>query len=451
MVGLRVTGEALVGHFTALGHAVTAADDRPDSETFAAHAARARALGATVLERPDVDTLRRTVAGAVLVVPSPGIPPHHRALEAARELAVPIRSEIDIAAEVARDAGRPVIAAVTGTNGKTSVTTLATAILEESGIRAGAAGNVGRALIEAVSDPDLDVVVAEVSSFQLEYTDVFQPRVAVLLNVADDHLDWHGSAAAYAAAKARVFSRQEAGDLAIVNADDDGWDPATRPGHAAAIAFSTAADAPAGSYRVVDGALVDPHDAVIARCDELIDPLPHDLANALAATAVAVGLGGTLAAARATLRGFSRLPHRVALVGEAMGVRYYDDSKATNPHATLHALGSFPHAVLIAGGVNTGLDLGALRAGADHIRAVVAIGAAAPEIEAAFSGLPVPVVTADSMTAAVTTAADLADRGDVVLLSPACASFDWYRDYAERGDDFARVVGELVGDRGALG
>ena len=178
---------------------------------------------------------------------------------------------------------------------------------------------------------------------------------------------------------------------------------------------------------------------VLAEVGELDRSFPHDLANALAAAASALNGGGTADGAHEALLAFRGLPHRVTLVGEAGGVRWYDDSKATAPHATRAAVRGFPSVVLIAGGRNKGLDLGELALEAEHIRAVVAIGEAAPEVAAAFDGLR-PVRAAGSMDAAVAEAASLARDGDVVLLSPACASFDWYGSYGERGDDFVRAV-----------
>ena len=182
---------------------------------------------------------------------------------------------------------------------------------------------------------------------------------------------------------------------------------------------------------------------VLATVGELVRAFPHDIANALAAAASAHHGGGTTAGSREALVSFRGLPHRVSLVGEAGGVRWFDDSKATAPHATRAAVQSFPSVVLIAGGRNKGLDLTELALDRDHIRAVVAIGEAGPDVEAAFDGLR-PVRTAESMDDAVATAAGLAHDGDAVLLSPGCTSFDWYRSYGERGDDFVRAVQALL-------
>jgi len=286
----------------------------------------------------------------------------------------------------------------------------------------------------------VQVVVAEVSSFQLAFTtDAFAPDVAVLLNVAEDHLDWHGSPDAYARAKAEVFRHQVAAGLLVVNHDD-------------AVALALAVDAPGavvhfgtglptrGGYGVVGTDLVGPAGVLAA---VPASGAPHDVANALAAAAAALAVGADVDAVGRALAGFGGLAHRVQLVGEHGGVRWYDDSKATNPHATASALAGFDHAVLIAGGRNKGLDLGVLRAHAGRLRAVVAIGEAADEVEAAFAGA-VPVVRAGSMHDVVCLAATHARAGDAVLLSPACASFDWYDSYAARGDDFAREVAVLA-------
>ncbi len=192
-------------------------------------------------------------------------------------------------------------------------------------------------------------------------------------------------------------------------------------------------------WTVADGTLRDPAGEAVVVTAELHRSLPHDLANAQAAAALARAAGATPAGTAEGLRAFRHLPHRVQLLGEADGVRWYDDSKATAPHATLAALSGFASAVLIAGGRNKGLDLSALAAGAEHVRSVVAMGEAADEVAAAFAGLR-PVVTVATMDEAVAAAAAAARPGDAVLLSPACASFDQYRGYAERGDDFARAA-----------
>ena len=441
VVGLATTGASVVSYTRAAGHDVTVLDDAPDTgDAYAARVARAESEGAHLLEAPDAVEAAAQGRAADVVVPSPGVHPDHPALVAANDAGVPIRSEIDLAAARLRarpDAPR--LVAVTGTNGKTTVTTLIDSILREAGIASVAAGNIGRPLLDAAGD-DVAAVVAEVSSFQLAFTtDAFAPDVAVLLNVAEDHLDWHGSVAAYAQAKAELFRHQGASGVLVVNRDDPVALGLAAEAPGTVVRFGTGLPAP-GDFGVVGTDLVGPPGVLAA---VPASGAPHDVANSLAAAAAALAVGADIDAVARGLDGFGGLAHRVQLVGERGGVRYYDDSKATNPHATAGALAGFEHAVLIAGGRNKGLDLGGLRVHAPQLRAVVAIGEAASEVEAAFTGA-VPVVRAASMHDAVRAAAAHAQAGDAVLLSPACASFDWYESYAARGDDFAREVASLT-------
>ncbi len=444
MLGLGVTGEAVVRHRAAAGDDVTVVEDAPaDDDVYRERASAARVVGAAIVECPSPRRLADLVRDADLLVPSPGATPRHPAIAAAHRAGVPVRAEVDLGAEVAAARGKALVA-VTGTNGKTTVTTLIAAMLDAAGVPALGAGNIGFALLDA-ADAEADVLVAEVSSFQLaSTTEAFRPQVAVLLNVAPDHLDWHGSFGEYTAAKSRGFANQRDSDLLVFNGDDD---VATRLAEAAParrVAFSLKSRDDA--FRIDDGVLVDPTGAAIVDVAPLPFSAPHDLANALAATAAALAAGATSDAVERALREYPRLHHRVARIGNAGGVHYYDDSKATNPHATVAAVGAFGEregrVVLLAGGRNKGLDLSVLRPLASRLRAVVAMGEAADDVDTAFAGT-VPVIHVDSMRDAVATAAQRAQPGDVVLLSPACASFDWYSSYAARGDDFAREVARL--------
>ncbi len=445
VVGLAATGEAVVRHFASLGDEVVVVEDHPGARDYDNRVALARASGADVLETPGPSDVAGLVATSDLVVPSPGVAERHPAISAARRAGIVVRSEIDVAAEVANAAGRPTVLAVTGTNGKTTVTSLVAAMLDAAGVRVVAAGNIGRPLLDAVND-DVDVVVAEVSSFQLAFTEVFRPRVAALLNIGDDHLDWHRTAEAYAHAKANVFARQRDDDLLVFNADDPVVAGLEAAAPARRVAFSVAPGAASG-YRVVHAAtgelLVADDGSELVSLSALPRRASHDVANALAAAAVARAVGATTSAIARALATVPPLPHRMSLVTEHDGVRYVDDSKATNVHATLAAVRGLDDVVLIAGGRNKGLDLSALRVLAPRLRAIVAIGDAATEIARAFAGT-VPLTVATSMRDAVRTAAAYARRGDTVLLSPACASFDWYDSYAARGADFASEVRDLV-------
>lgn len=447
VVGLQRTGAAVVNHLAGR-ESVIVVEDRPGSDAgYAERAAAARRAGARVVEAPDEATAARLGARASLVVPSPGVPERHPLLAAALASGVPVRSEIELAWRVAR---APIVA-VTGTNGKTTVTSLIARALEASGRRAVAAGNVGLPLIEAVGgdpddpgDPGPDVLVAEVSSFQLRFTDAFRPLVAVVLNVDADHLDWHGSLGAYREAKARIFANQRGDDLLVADLDD----PVARSFLDRAPARTqgvSATGAPGADWTVAGGWLTGPEGARLVPVADLPGPAPHQVGNALAAAAAAIAAGADRDATAGVLRDGAGLHHRVELVGQAGGVSYYDDSKATNPHATVAAVEGFDRVVLVAGGRNKGLDLGVLRRLAPRLRAVVAIGEAGPEVLDAFDGTGVPAEAAASMAAAVAAAARRARPGDAVILSPACASFDWYPDYAARGRDFAAEVGRRAG------
>jgi UDP-N-acetylmuramoylalanine--D-glutamate ligase len=436
VIGMARTGVAVTERLRREGWDVVVTDDNPGGPHYEERAALVRAAGAEVVASSEPQ-YAELVAAADLVMPSPLVPPSHPAIGLANAHDVPIRSEIDLAAERARV---PLVA-VTGTNGKTTVTTMIAAILEASGISATAAGNIGRTLLEATDD-DVEVLVAEVSSFQLEFAPTFAPAVAVLLGLAEDHLDWHGSFAAYVAAKSNVFARQRADGVLVVDADDAEARRTAQlaPGRVIEISIT---DRTEGRFGVRNGALVTPQGDEIIAIDAMPRALPHDLTNALAAVAAAREVGATLEGARRAIAEYATLPHRVARIGEHGGVTYYDDSKATNPHAALHAMRSFDSVVLLAGGRNKGLDLSVLADGADHIRAVIAFGDAADEVERAFDGVR-PVRRVTSMKEAVRIAHELARPGDAVLLSPACASFDAYESYAARGDDFAREVQDLL-------
>lgn len=431
VVGLASTGEAVSRQLRERGCAVVAVDDRPTEEVRE----RASKLRVPLVESPSASELSELASSAELVVVSPGVPVAHPVFATG----APVVSELELASWWAR---APMVA-VTGTNGKTTVTTLIGRMLAESGVRSLVAGNIGQPLVDTV-ERDADVLVVEASSFQLALTETFHPQVAVWLNFAEDHLDWHPSIVHYAASKARVWANQSSADAAIGSAEDATVTAALAGAPGRRITFGLAQ----GDYREGGGALMTPAGETITRVDELRRRFPHDRANVLAASAAALEIGATLAGCRRAAVGFEGLPHRVQLVGEADGVAYYDDSKATTPASVLSALDGLASVVLIAGGRNKGMSLESLRLGAGKVRAVVAIGEAATDVERAFSGL-CPVERAASMRDAVRVAADLARAGDAVLLSPGCASFDWYRSYAERGDDFASCVASEISRRGS--
>lgn len=432
-MGLGPAGVSQARRLAEHGYEVVVTEERP-SDASRARAGELVPLGVRVLESPiGYDDL---LPGVDLLVPSPAVPIAHPAVQGARARGIPVVGEFELAAQWS---DVPMVA-VTGTNGKTTTVALLDAMLRGSGLRSLEAGNNDLPLVDAIVQ-EADVLVVEASSFRLELTGgAFRPHVAVWLNLAPDHLDWHPSMEHYAAAKAKIWANHRADDLAIVNAEDPVVmaHAASAPGRVETFGLS------AGDWRVEGDSLVVPDGSELLRVEELWRSLPHDCTNALAASAAALGMGAELEAVRSALRSFRGLPHRIELVGDDGEVRFYDDSKATDPPATVAALRAFESSVLIAGGRNKDLDLSVLADEADRVRAVVAIGEAAGEVAAAFDGVR-PVREATSMDDAVSLARSLARPGDAVLLSPACASYDWYRNYAERGDDFARAVREQLG------
>ncbi len=427
VLGFGVTGGAVVDALVRRGHVPVVVEDRPGDQARD----RARSLGIELVESPDESELARIVGECTAVLPSPGIPDHHPIFAAARESGRPILSEFDLAA--AWDE-RPVVA-ITGTNGKTTVTMMVTDALERSGRRAAAVGNTETPLVEAIEDPATDVFVVECSSFRLAHSRRFAPDVAAWLNFAPDHLDAHATLEDYRAAKASIFAHLGPEATAVVAAEDDVV-MAARPSIPGVVSFGL----DIGDWRVEEGHLIGPNGPLVA-LDRLSRRQPHDLRNAAAAAAIGIAAGATEAGVVAMLESFSGLPHRVQFVAEIDGVAWYNDSKATVPHATLAAVGGFESVVLIAGGRNKGLDLSGLADAVPPIRAVVATGDAAPEIHAIFSSL-VPVVMASSMGDAVAAAAELAQPGDTALLSPSCTSYDWYPNYGARGEHFVALVKE---------
>jgi len=424
---------------------VTVVDDRPGSATFADRAAGLEALGVTVVAGPAPERLAGLVAAADLVVPSPGVPEAHPVYDLAGRAGVPLRSEIELAGAAAARRGLPLVA-VTGTNGKTTVTTLITEMLGAGGRRAVAAGNIGRPLLDAVHDDDVDVVVAEVSSFQLRFTETFRPRVAVLLNVAEDHLDWHPTFEDYVAAKARIFAARPAttsSSSMSTTARWRRWHVRRPPGRSVSACGRSRDHARRGGWREGFSGLRTHRVAECVAAGPARSPRCRQC----------VGGGGR---GRRSGRRLRRAAFGAGLVCGApppsdpgrpkWGVTFVDDSKATNPHAALAALAGFDSVVLLAGGRNKGLDLGVLRAEAGRIRAVVAIGEAADEVEACFEGLR-PVRRAGSMAEAVRLCAELAQPGDTVLLSRPAPRSTGTAAYAARGDDFAREVRTLQESR----
>jgi UDP-N-acetylmuramoylalanine--D-glutamate ligase len=373
---------------------------------------------------------------------SPGVP-LQAGVEAARRAGVEVISELELASRWLR--GK--VVAITGTKGKSTTTTLTGRMLEAGGRRALVGGNIGLALSAQVDDSTEDTIhVVEVSSFQLEGTSTFRPWIAVLLNFSPDHLDRHASVGEYAAAKARVFAMQAADDWAVLNADDAPSLAIARRARGRRLLFSMKGAPEAGI--VIEG------ETIVRRTASGQEPLvplgaiqligPHLVADVLAAVAVASLAGVDAAAMTRAVETFTGLEHALEPVGEVGGVRFVNDSKATNIEAARRAVESFDHGVvLILGGRFKGGDFADLLEPLRARRAsVVAIGEARPLIVAALKDR-IPVHESTDMSAAVRTAFASAEPGQTVVLAPACASFDMFRDYAERGRVFKQEVSRL--------
>jgi UDP-N-acetylmuramoylalanine--D-glutamate ligase len=373
---------------------------------------RLRELGVEVHLGSEEETLLK---GIDLVVKSPGVPGESLLVRRARERELPVWSEIELGARLLSN---PLLG-VTGTNGKTTTTELLGAVFHAAGRPVEVAGNVGRPLTSLVgSVPDDAWVVCELSSFQLEDVETLKPRVAVLLNVEPDHLDRHGSFEEYADTKLRIFERQTPDDTAIV---PRGF--RSVPGQARRVEFACTDELPA----------------------EPRIPGPHNRENAAAATAAARAAGIEDTAIAQALRTFDGVPHRIELVREVGGVRYVNDSKATNVAAALRALGSFPGARLhvILGGRGKRESYAPLAEAFGKTDRAYLIGEASEEIAQALTAAGVEHVTAGTLAEAVDAAAAAAVRSDVVLLSPACASYDQFGDFEARGDAFRELVEAL--------
>lgn len=439
VVGLGQSGLAVV-RFVAGRGANVRVNDRRDAKALGASAAEAESLGAELILGGHPD---RAFEGLDLIVVSPGVPALPE-LDAAELRGVPVVSEIELAS---RFIEAPIIA-VTGTNGKSTVTTLIGQMCASLGRPMFVGGNLGRPLIEAVGSDaagEAGIVIAELSSFQLERVSHMKAHIAVLLNVTPDHLDRYPSFEAYAEAKARVFERQEAEDFAILPSDAPDLRELVR-GAGAIVLFGGLH----GEVRVAGDVLVDSGSALRVPIADLRLRGSHNVSNACAAALTARLLGARADDITDALRTFEGLPHRMQYVRSVEGVEYIDDSKATNVGAAIASIdglaGSGGKVVLIAGGVDKG---GSYQPLCDRMvelgRAVVVLGEAAPLLERAFDGTKVDLRRAASMSDAVTHAAAFARPGDTVLLAPACSSFDMFRSYAERGDAFQQVVGNLGG------
>ncbi|MYR55514.1 UDP-N-acetylmuramoyl-L-alanine--D-glutamate ligase [Streptomyces sp. SID625] len=458
VAGLGVSGIPAAKVLHGLGAHVTVVNDG-DDERARAQAAELRALGVTV-RLGDGDTLPE---GTELIVTTPGWKPDKPLFLAADRAGVPVWGDVELAWRLRGLDGREPAPwlAVTGTNGKTTTVQMLASILTAAGLRTAAVGNIGVSLLDAVLGEERhDVLAVELSSYQLHWAPSLRAHSAAVLNLAPDHLDWHGSMEAYAADKGRVYEGNQV--ACVYNAADPATEDLVRAADVEegcrAVGFTLGTPAPS-QLGVVEGILVDrafvenrhKNAQELAEVSDVRPPAPHNIANALAAAALARAFGVPATAVRDGLRAFTPDAHRIAHVADVDGVAYIDDSKATNTHAAEASLGAYESIVWIAGGLAKGADFDELVArSAKRLRGAVLIGADRALIREALArhAPEVPVVDLDrtdtgAMLQAVREARRLAATGDTVLLAPACASMDMFTNYNQRGDAFAEAVREL--------
>ncbi|MGB6844222.1 MAG: UDP-N-acetylmuramoyl-L-alanine--D-glutamate ligase [Candidatus Acidiferrales bacterium] len=445
VVGLARTGMVTSLFAAGYGAAVTATDEKSEAELGGETVAKLRAAGVSLM-------LGGQIPGAFLdqdlIVVSPGVPAHIPGIDLARANHIPVWSEIELAWRFLR--GK--VIAITGSNGKTTTTSLVAHILKNAGIETLLGGNIGTPLLALVErSTDSSVTVAEISSFQLETVEAFRPEIGVLLNLTPDHLDRHATFDEYAAAKMRMFENQTERDFAVLNADD----PAVTgrmPAKPHIFWFSRLKRVAAGAYVRDDQIFFrnEGSETAVARCDEIPLLGQHNVENVLAACAAAYLAGAIPSAIGAGVRTFKAVEHRLEFVAEIGGVKFYNDSKATNVDATLKAIEAFSGPLfVILGGKDKGSDYIPLR---EPLRAragkALLVGAAADKI-AEHLGDAIPIERSGTIERAVQAAIAGAKPGDVVLLTPACASFDQFENYEHRGRVFKEIVARAAAESAA--
>ena len=393
----------------------------------------------------------RTFRNQDLIVVSPGVPVDAEPLVQARALGQPVIGEIELASQFLPG---PIIA-ITGSNGKTTTTTLVGEILSASGLNALVGGNIGTAAISLAGEATPQTaIVLEVSSFQLETIGTFRPKVAVVLNVTPDHLDRHGTFASYVDAKARIFENQQADDFAVLNADDPTCVDLAKRSRAQVFWFSPEREVESGAFVHDDQVVFRRNESAqsIVAAAEIPLKGSHNLENVLAAVCAGALMGCSPEKIRAAIVDFKAVEHRLEYVATIGGVEFYNDSKATNVDATMKALQSFPSNIhLILGGKDKGSDYTLLNdLLRERVKSVYTIGAAAEKIQSHIKGTT-QIVSSGTIESAVKQASATAQPGDIVLLAPACASFDQFRSYEHRGRVFKDLVGQLAASNPSSG
>ncbi len=443
ILGLGDSGYAAAHKLLSLGANVSTVDSSVAYEVMKRAAELEEAGAKPVVWGSSADMLR----DQEFLIVSPGVPVDEPVIKSARRRGIMVMSELELAYRL----NESPIVAVTGTNGKSTVVTMLGEIFTAAGVANIVAGNIGRPLIDAIDEADpATVLIVEVSSFQLETVIDFRPRVAVLLNITEDHIDRHRDMRTYRETKARLFKKQMASDFAVVNLDDPEVTKVLDDIKSSLVPYSAKQQTERGVF-VENGmiwAVLPPEykPETVGSVGDIRFRGSHNLENALAAIAVGLVWGLPGATIMNAIANFKGLSHRIEFVAEKGGVNYYDDSKATNPDAVKRALGAFEEpVVLLAGGRNKGMDFSSLKSVIkDKVKAAVLFGESADELAGAVkeSG-PIPFKKAGSIDEAVTIAAERAAPGDAVLLSPGCASFDMFSGYAERGQAFQDAVRRL--------
>ena len=433
VVGFGVTGVETARFLTNRGASVTVTDQKKEQEICSIKPL-IQELGIRIELGPHrIETFER----ADLIVVSPGIPHTILPIKRAKEQGIPVIGEIELAS---RFIAEPIIA-VTGTNGKTTTTTLLGQMLEDSGLKVFMGGNIGNPLIAyADIEEKAEIVVIEVSSFQLDTIDTFRANVAVLLNITEDHMDRYPDLDAYTKSKARIFKNQQYNDTAVLNGSDPVVRSLSRDILSRKIFFSSKE----GKDVTISSESIISQENMSRLLADFKLPGKHNVENAAAASLGALAAGGTLEGVRSALRKFKGLPHRLEYITTLSGVDFFNDSKATNVDSVARALETFERPViLIMGGRNKGSKFNTLRDLIDkHAKELIVIGEAKEDIKADLGNVK-PVEAAATMEDAVFKAYHAAKPDDIVLLSPACASFDMYNNYAQRGEAFCRAVVNL--------
>jgi UDP-N-acetylmuramoylalanine--D-glutamate ligase len=436
VLGLAKSGESAARVLNQLGAIVTVNDGKPFDENPAAQDLLAEGIRVITGSHP-LDLLEEAFE---VMVKNPGIPYDNPMVARALALAIPIITEVELAYLISESA----IIGITGTNGKTTTTTLIGEILNAAGQSARLAGNIGFPASDVAASATADeTLVMELSSFQLMGIDTFRPTIAVITNIFSAHLDYHGSQANYEAAKWRIQENMTADDYLVLNFNQAILRQQAKHTAAQVVPFSTSEKCETGAY-VAAGQLFFRDEAVMAVAD-LSLPGEHNLENALAAICVAKLSGVSNAAIVSVLTTFSGVAHRLQYLGQKSGIKFYNDSKATNSLATQKALSGFANETLwlLAGGLDRGNQFDDLAADVTGLKGMIVFGQTAPKLRALAIALDIPVYDSQDVASAAKLAYELADQGDTILLSPANASWDQYKNFEQRGDLFSSAYTEL--------